>query len=383
MASTPSIPAANALAALEGAACLLDGRGAIVAHNDAWTRLGALSDGLGSPIGLIVPADATGTRLAHRLLADNGPLRAEATQLGHAIAEVLAGRAPSVRIPYTLRTPQGIRPATVEVRPLAGLYLVHHRDERPAEDRTALLAARMEAEDLRARLARQRRLLEAMAKEMNTPITPVRLQLHMLGAGIAGPLTPRQHAALDVLQRNTDRWARVTQAFMMMLTDERHEPRHERLDLAAIAAGQAKAASTPAIQQGIRLVSMLPGPVPGNGDEEDVAEILRTFIAHALAQSPAGSTVAIEARMHGVEAVVEVRDSGPGVAPRVAAAMFEPWGPGGQNVPLSLYRCRILAERLGGRVWAESEGARQGLILGLGIPSVPAATGEAAAAQPA
>ena len=82
---------------------------------------------------------------------------------------------------------------------------------------------------------------------------------------------------------------------------------------------------------------------------------------------PAGH--AVELILGGDEEIVRlsVRDQGIGVAPESLDAIFEPFGraanaeeTGATGLGLGLYICRTIIERLGGSIWAESEGEGAG-----------------------
>jgi signal transduction histidine kinase len=70
-----------------------------------------------------------------------------------------------------------------------------------------------------------------------------------------------------------------------------------------------------------------------------------------------------------------VSDPGLGIPPEATRAIFEPFGravnaerlaiPG---MGLGLYICRGIVERLGGRIWAESDGEEKGATVSISLP---------------
>jgi signal transduction histidine kinase len=73
--------------------------------------------------------------------------------------------------------------------------------------------------------------------------------------------------------------------------------------------------------------------------------------------------------------MLRVRDQGIGLPPGAAEQIFQPFGRAANaqtaNIPglgLGLYICRQIANRHGGKLWAESEGEGQGTTLCLWLP---------------
>ena len=75
-------------------------------------------------------------------------------------------------------------------------------------------------------------------------------------------------------------------------------------------------------------------------------------------------------RVEGAEAVVEVRDDGPGIEPGLAEKIFEPFfttKPEGKGTGLGLSTCRTVAESLGGQMKAAST-VGSGTVFSLHLP---------------
>ncbi len=96
---------------------------------------------------------------------------------------------------------------------------------------------------------------------------------------------------------------------------------------AAVLAREACAALAPvAASRGVVLEAPPAGhAAPGVLDRDGVHQALLNLVGNALEVTPSGGRVRVSARRAGAEAVVEVEDSGPGVAPELRERIFEPF----------------------------------------------------------
>jgi signal transduction histidine kinase len=107
---------------------------------------------------------------------------------------------------------------------------------------------------------------------------------------------------------------------------------------------------------------------------------VRNLLSNALKYSPPPSPVELRLRREGEEAVVSVRDEGPGIPCEALSYLFERFYrvPGvraqhGSSVALGLglYISRTLVERHGGRMGVRSEPG-QGATFWFTLPLIPA-----------
>lgn len=369
----------SVLDAVPSAIAVIDGNGAIAHCNAAWNALAARTAPFGDLGSLVAPADHEGAAYVRRLSALDGPLSMAARRLAHAIQDIAAGRQQEARVEYRMRRPDGETPfaATVTALPGAKLVLVQHHDlsdqERVADAEAAALRLGLQAETLRSRGRRLERRIAAVGQDLHTPITPVRLELHLLQSGALGPLTPGQSKALMLAARNVQRMAEGEEAFLKVPGEI--APPKVAFDLADLVRQAVDARQTEALQQGLHLTVRASKALPVSAQADAIRDVLDRYLDLALAASPAGSNVAVEAGSHGTDAVVTVRDSGPGLTARDVKGAFEPWSGKGlhdASGDLSLYHSRNLVEADGGRAWAESDGPGQGVLLGFAIPLLAA-----------
>jgi signal transduction histidine kinase len=98
-----------------------------------------------------------------------------------------------------------------------------------------------------------------------------------------------------------------------------------------------------------------------DADATRIRQIVQNLLANALSHTPEGGRVSVHVAREGGNAVVSVRDSGPGIAAEDLERIFERFyrvdesrgrERGGAGLGLSIVR--RLVELHGGKVWAES-----------------------------
>ena len=108
-------------------------------------------------------------------------------------------------------------------------------------------------------------------------------------------------------------------------------------------------------------------------DPEALRQALENLLANALKHSPDNVPVVVEMggreTPDGKRAVIEVRDSGPGIAPELMPRLFDRFasGKGSQGLGLGLYLARGIAEAHGGTLTVESKPGK-GATFRLSLP---------------
>lgn len=105
-------------------------------------------------------------------------------------------------------------------------------------------------------------------------------------------------------------------------------------------------------------------PVRVRARPSDLARIFANILRNASDAMPGGGTIEIVVRVEGKDAVIELRDDGPGVAPTIAETIFDPFfttRPGVDGgLGLGLYVSRELAMRWGGSLTLASPSGLNG-----------------------
>lgn len=222
------------------------------------------------------------------------------------------------------------------------------------------------------------RLLNMAAHELNTPLTPIRLQLHLLQSGALGMVPPQQEQAVDVLTRNVERLTALVKDILDVsrLEAGRLSLHMEPMRLLDVMDDAIETFQVSAERIGVRLERQTDTDHVVLADPMRVSQVLFNLIANGLKFTPAGGSILVGARPEGPDILVYVEDSGIGLDPAQAEELFEPFTRlhelAMKDVPgtgLGLYICKGIVEAHGGTIGVTSGGAGQGATFYFTLPS--------------
>ena len=173
-------------------------------------------------------------------------------------------------------------------------------------------------DDLLAKLqdgARARHdFLANVAHQLRTPLAGIKLQLEWLAA--RHPTDAGSIHSIGLMLQSNERMIRQTNQLLALA---RAEPSHfektrlETIDLAALVAESIQHVVDFALKKGIDLGFEL-APMAIAGDRFLLRDLIDNLIDNALRYTPAGGAVTVRCRHDGQCGMLEVEDSGPGVA---------------------------------------------------------------------
>jgi two-component system, NarL family, sensor histidine kinase BarA len=229
--------------------------------------------------------------------------------------------------------------------------------------------------ELQARDALKTQFLANVSHDLRTPLSAVITHAEILRDGILGALTPRQLESVEgIIHGGRQLLGQVSE----ILTYARGSANQLAVQATSFDIGevlqQVSALNQPlAARKSIRLETYVADDVPMvRADREKVAHVLANLVGNAIAFTPVNGRVWIAARHQsgpeGRELVVEVGDSGIGIAPEHHELIFREFAQVDSSASrrhhgtgLGLAIARKLVELHEGRIWVESslgEGSR-------------------------
>jgi two-component system OmpR family sensor kinase len=241
----------------------------------------------------------------------------------------------------------------------------------------ALDEARSEREHA---LDRQREFVADASHELRTPLTSIQANLELLEAAGAAPEDDRQ--AVESALSSTKRMSGlVSDLLLLARADAGRQLARRELDLTTIAAGALDEVRPLAGDR--RLERQLEGPLPLEGNPDELHRMVRNLLENAVRHTPDKTTVELTARRDGDEALLEVIDDGPGIAAGMEDQVFDRFvrggGPldtaGGGGSGLGLAIVRAVAESHGGSV-AAGRSTYGGARFSIRLPLLPVPQGK-------
>jgi signal transduction histidine kinase len=251
-----------------------------------------------------------------------------------------------------------------------------------AQRREKAIQAEMEVRRLREMDRFKSDFINAAAHELNTPLTPLKLQLHILKKKLPHD-SGIERRTVDLLDRNLERlvWLVDEMLDVARLHSGRLRLKPAAADLARLAREAVETFQETAAQRGITLRLEQPDALPGTFDPQRVTQVLYNLVSNALKFTPTGGEVEVRARRDGAWLEASVADTGAGLTAEQAGQLFQPFtrlhrdqldAPG---TGLGLYISQGIAQRHGGTLAVRSAGPGRGATFTLRLPQAPAGGG--------
>ncbi|MEK6975842.1 MAG: ATP-binding protein [Candidatus Thermoplasmatota archaeon] len=253
-------------------------------------------------------------------------------------------------------------------------------------------AREAEVDHLREMNEFKTRFLNMAAHELNTPLTPLRLQLHLLKAEQMGPLNEKQGKAVALLDRNVTRLSGLVGE---LLEVARLQSGRLRLQVQPISLDEVIDEVIESFGEAARRVGIALGyagrqNLTVQADRNRTTQVLFNLVSNAVKFTPAGGRVIVDAVDKGSHLEVSVADTGLGLTRDQQARLFQPFSqvhdPMAITVSgtgLGLYICKGLIEAQGGLISVSSTGPGQGSTFRFTLPAAEAHAVRVAAVKPA
>ena len=268
------------------------------------------------------------------------------------------------------RIPRALSYALAALLPQAVLLAARARRINALEAEVARLARATAAAE-----QQKNEFLGTLSHELRTPLNAILGWVQLLRMHIDDPR--QQQHALDVIERNARRQACLVTDLLDMsriVTGRLHLAR-EQVVLDDVIREAAASLTDASVASRVAVRVEAPKGVHVRGDRARLRQIFVNLLSNALKFTPAGGYVTIRLTAEAQAAVVEVIDTGVGIAPEVVPRLFESFRQGETGLTrrygglgLGLTLVRTLVELHGGTVSATSAGLGRGATFTVRLP---------------
>ena len=224
------------------------------------------------------------------------------------------------------------------------------------------------------------RLINTVAHEINTPLTPIRFRVSTMKAGGFGAVSPKQVEALQGIDRNLDRVDVVVGKMVLavQLQTGKVQLFRKSVPLGPLVSAAVHEVSSAADEKGVAVEMDVAAAPTVEADAGRLAFAVEALLSNAVKFTPRGGRVSVRARRLGDDAAVEVHDTGAGLTAEAQVSLFQPLRQAHESMitesgaGLGLYAAEAILRLHGGRVTVASAGPGQGSTFRLLLPIKPA-----------
>jgi signal transduction histidine kinase len=218
-------------------------------------------------------------------------------------------------------------------------------------------------------------LVATVSHELKTPLSSIRLVVHLLLEETVGPLTPKQ---LELLLDARDNTERLLEMINNLLDLARVQQGRRQLELQSVLPGELLSTAAEefrprADDKGVELViDAAPDLRPVAADPMQLGHALHNLLDNALTYTPRGGRITLAATPGDGGVTLSVADTGPGIPPEYLPHIFERFfrvpgrsGTGGTGLGLAIVR--EIATAHGGTATVESR-VNEGAVFRITLP---------------
>jgi two-component system OmpR family sensor kinase len=212
-------------------------------------------------------------------------------------------------------------------------------------------------------MGEQRRFVADAAHELRTPLTALSLQAQNLDKAATLELMRER---IVPLRAGIERARRLTEQLLSLARSQAGAPALESVNVSKVARELIAEYLALAEERDIDLGLDAAEDIVLTAEPRALSSILQNGLDNALRYTPRGGEVTLSLYTEGDAAVIEVRDSGPGIAVAERRRVFDPFyrldGSHGEGSGLGLAIAFDAAARLGGTVSLHDRSDGPGLV---------------------
>jgi signal transduction histidine kinase len=226
--------------------------------------------------------------------------------------------------------------------------------------------------------------IATIAHELRNPLAPIRNSALLLALGCADPARVKQAARIierqvSVMSRLIDDLMDVSRVRLGNL-----ELNVQEVDLGEVLTCAVEASSLFAAPTSSRQIQFEPmaAPIRVLGDHMRLTQVLENLFNNAVKYTDADGTITVRPYVDGTQAVIQISDTGIGIAPDQIESIFELFAQAGQagsprsqgGLGIGLHLARQLVQSHRGTLTAASDGVGRGSTFTVRLPLVGTAT---------
>jgi len=365
----------------------IDSAGTIIEFNPAASRVFGFSrdEAVGRELaGLIIPERL---RERHRVALRRTVETGEARIVGQRL-EMPALRADGSEFPVEI----ALARVGGRGQPIFTAHMRDITDRKHAERERELLLSRERAARVDAEAANRSKdqFLATVSHELRTPLTAILGWASMLKTRRFAP--ERTQQIYESLERNAHAQAQIVGDLLDVsrIVTGRLRLESKTFDVSEVANMSLETIRPTAVAKGVALISEIGGgPYLVSGDPARLQQVIWNLLTNAVKFTPAGGMVTLRVVRDSSYVMIEVSDTGIGIAPDMLPRVFDRfWQADGSTtrvhggLGLGLALVRHLVELHGGEVSAESEGHGRGTHFTVRLPARVAESAPRPPAQP-
>src|SRR5919198_1906279 len=220
--------------------------------------------------------------------------------------------------------------------------------------------------------SRLRRFLADASHELRTPLSSIRGYAELFRMGAAKETADTEKAMRRIEEEARRMGVLVEDLLALARVDEVRDPVREPVELRGLARDAVDDSRAVAPERSIELDAN--GPATVLGDRDELRKVIANLMRNAIVHTPAGTPIEVRVLSSNGDAVLEVRDHGPGLPPGTEPhELFERFwrsepgrrqGPGGAGLGLAIVSAIVAAH--GGSVSAaNAEGGGASFVVRL------------------
>ena len=172
----------------------------------------------------------------------------------------------------------------------------------------------------------KKRFLRHVSHELKTPLTAIREGSELLAEEVGGTLSPQQKEITHILRENSLRLQKMIENLLNYTSVQFQQP---ELNLSEFPCKSVieQVLANHALSLGSKEIKTLPtlADIRMLGDKEKLLSIVDNLISNAIKFTPRHGTIGVRLSKVGESLVLDVSDTGPGIAPADRPHLFEPF----------------------------------------------------------